>query len=137
MRTVAGGCPDLAYVCNRRQAYSSRANRNALRDKHIATIIPQSGTRAPTVNAKAATAAVQPAFDPAAYKLRNQVECGFNRRKHWRGLATRYDSARTCRPPSTSSKCSTGYAPSPTAMIRETEPSRHQQFKPGPNVKYP
>ena len=30
-------------------------------------------------------------FDPAAYRGRNQVERGFNRRKHWRGPATRYD----------------------------------------------
>ena len=34
-------------------------------------------------------------FDPAAYKLRNQVERGFNRRKHWRGLATRFDKLGT------------------------------------------
>ena len=30
-------------------------------------------------------------LDPAAHKRRNQVERGFNRRKCWRGLATRYD----------------------------------------------
>ena len=34
-------------------------------------------------------------FDPTAYKRRNQVERGFNRRKHWRGLATRYDKLAT------------------------------------------
>ncbi len=28
---------------------------------------------------------------PAAYRQRNEVERGFNRRKHWRGLATGYD----------------------------------------------
>ena len=32
-----------------------------------------------------------PDFDAEKYKDRNQVERGFNRRKHWRGLATRYD----------------------------------------------
>ena len=32
-----------------------------------------------------------PAFDPTAYKDRNQVERGFGRRKHWRGMATRFD----------------------------------------------
>ncbi|MFF5291947.1 hypothetical protein [Paractinoplanes globisporus] len=32
-----------------------------------------------------------PAFDPHACKKRGQVERGFNRRKHWRGLATRHD----------------------------------------------
>lgn len=31
------------------------------------------------------------AFDPELYKLRNTVERGFNRIKHWRGIATRYD----------------------------------------------
>ncbi|MFE2612032.1 hypothetical protein ACFXA2_00230 [Micromonospora chalcea] len=31
-----------------------------------------------------------PNFDRVAYRKRNQVERGFNRRKHWRGLATRF-----------------------------------------------
>jgi putative transposase len=32
-----------------------------------------------------------PSFDPATYRQRNTVERGFNRFKHWRGIATRYD----------------------------------------------
>ena len=32
-----------------------------------------------------------PVFDPAVYRRRNQVERGFTRRKHWRGLAMRFD----------------------------------------------
>ena len=32
-----------------------------------------------------------PTFDPFTYRHRNTVERGFNRLKHWRGVATRYD----------------------------------------------
>lgn len=32
-----------------------------------------------------------PAFNPATYKLRNQVERFFNKLKHFRAVATRYD----------------------------------------------
>lgn len=32
-----------------------------------------------------------PSFDPETYRERNTVERGFNRLKHWRGVATRYD----------------------------------------------
>nr|WP_253905676.1 transposase [Arthrobacter sp. H5] len=36
-----------------------------------------------------------PSFDPAIYKDRNTVERGFNRLKHWRGIATRFDKYAT------------------------------------------
>ena len=32
-----------------------------------------------------------PVFDAVIYRHRNTVERGFNRLKHWRGVATRYD----------------------------------------------
>jgi transposase len=73
------------------KAYSSRANRQALRDKHITTVIPQPKDQIANRKRKGRNGGRPPAFDPAAYKLRNQVERGFNRRKHWRGMATRYD----------------------------------------------
>jgi transposase len=41
------------------------------------------------------TAHLRRAFDPSAYKNRNQVERGFGRRKHRRGMATRFDKLAT------------------------------------------
>jgi transposase len=73
------------------RAYSSRANRQALRDKRITATIPQPRDQIANRLRKGRNGGRPPAFDPAAYKRRNQVERGFNRRKHWRGLATRYD----------------------------------------------
>jgi Putative transposase of IS4/5 family (DUF4096) len=71
------------------RAYSSRANRKALRGKHIITTIRGPAIRSPTGCAKAATAVGHP-------------------------RSTRpYTSAVTR---STSSKCSTGSAPYPTAL---------------------
>ncbi len=52
---------------------------------------PSPTTRSPTGSAKGRRGGRPPAFDKVAYRRRNQVERGFNRRKHWRGLATRYD----------------------------------------------
>ena len=43
------------------------------------------------------TAAGRPyAFDPDVYKRRNVVERGFNRFKHWHGLASRFDKTAVC-----------------------------------------
>ena len=73
------------------KAYSSKANRAALRARKIAAVIPErSDQKANRVN-KGTTGGRPPNFDADRYRLRNQVERGFNRRKHWRGLATRYD----------------------------------------------
>lgn len=77
------------------RAYSSRANRKALRDKRITTTIPQPRDQIANRRRKGRNGGRPPVFDPAAYKLRNQVERGFNRRKHWRGLATRFDKLGT------------------------------------------
>jgi transposase len=73
------------------KAYSSRANRVALRDKRIVTVIPEPNDQIGNRKRKGRNGGRPRAFDKAAYKRRNQVERGFNRRKHWRGLATRYD----------------------------------------------
>ena len=73
------------------KAYSSKANRKALRDKRITTVIPERNDQIANRKRKGHRGGRPVNFDPEAYKRRNQVERGFNRRKHWRGLATRYD----------------------------------------------
>jgi transposase len=73
------------------KAYSSRANRKALRDKRITAVIPEPNDQIANRKRKGAKGGRPVDFDRTAYKRRNQVERGFNRRKHWRGLATRYD----------------------------------------------
>jgi transposase len=45
----------------------------------------------PTGNGAARRAAGHRCSIRPAYRRRNQVERGFNRRKHWRGVATRFD----------------------------------------------
>jgi transposase len=73
------------------KAYSSRANRAALRARRITAIIPEPADQIANRKRRGARGGRPPAFDPIAYKQRNQVERGFGRRKHWRGMATRYD----------------------------------------------
>ncbi|MEU7588122.1 transposase, partial [Micromonospora sp. NPDC049230] len=77
------------------KAYSSRANRKALRNKRITTVIPEPNDQIANRKRRGRRGGRPPTFDPTAYKRRNQVERGFNRRKHWRGLATRYDKLAT------------------------------------------
>jgi transposase len=62
-----------------------------LRDKRITAVIPEPNDQIANRKRRGRAGGRPPRFDPAAYRHRNQVERGFNRRKHWRGLATRYD----------------------------------------------
>ncbi|WP_212823263.1 transposase [Catellatospora sp. TT07R-123] len=73
------------------KAYSSRANRALLRSRDITTVIPEPNDQIANRKRRGRTGGRPPNFDRAAYRKRNQVERGFNRRKHWRGLATRFD----------------------------------------------
>jgi transposase len=73
------------------KAYSSRANRAALRARNIVAVIPQPNDQKANRVRKGSRGGRPPAFDADRYRLRNQVERGFGRRKQWRGLATRYD----------------------------------------------
>lgn len=77
------------------KAYSSRANRAALRARKIVAVIPQPKNQIAGRVGKGSRGGRPPGFDPGRYKLRNQVERGFGRRKQWRGLATRYDKLAT------------------------------------------
>jgi transposase len=73
------------------KAYSSKANRAALRARKIKAVIPERNDQKANRVRKGSSGGRPPDFDAQHYKNRNQVERGFNRRKHWRGLATRYD----------------------------------------------
>ena len=76
------------------KAYSSRANRALLRSRKITAVIPQPADQIANRVRKGSRGGRPPAFDPIRYRDRNQIERGFGRRKHWRGLATRYDKLR-------------------------------------------
>jgi transposase len=73
------------------KAYTSKANRSHLRARGIKSCIPSKADQDAHRKAKGSKGGRPPAFDPLVYRQRHAVERGFNRRKHWRGLATRYD----------------------------------------------
>jgi putative transposase len=73
------------------KAYSHDSTRHRLRKAKIAHTIPERRDQIARRKAKGSLGGRPPAFDPATYRHRNTVERGFNRIKHWRGIATRYD----------------------------------------------
>jgi transposase len=73
------------------KAYSSRANRQALRARRIRHTIPERDDQQANRARKGARGGRPPTFDRARYRTRNQVERLMNRRKQFRAVATRYD----------------------------------------------
>ena len=73
------------------KAYSSRANRAALRARHIRHTIPERDGQRANRARRGARSGRPPAFDRVRYRNRNQVERLMNRRKQFRAVATRFD----------------------------------------------
>jgi transposase len=73
------------------KAYSSRANRAALRARRIRHTIPERDDQTANRARRGARGGRPPAFDRARSRNRNQVERLMNRRKQFRAVATRFD----------------------------------------------
>jgi putative transposase len=73
------------------KAYSHDSTRRGLRQRKIAHTIPERSDQIARRKAKGRNGGRPPAFSGRIYRHRNTIERSFNRLKHWRAIATRYD----------------------------------------------
>lgn len=73
------------------KGYTSKANRELLRERGIKATIPERDDQLRHRKNRGSRGGRPYAFDRVAYRGRNVVERCFNRLKQWRGVATRYD----------------------------------------------